>query len=178
MTAAPDLAAEREIDLTRWRDALVRRWWVVAAGLAAGVVVGGLYSLSGGSVWEASTLIAPGQTFSPGGAPVLNYNSSPRAINEIAVSESTLAKAAAAAHVPLAKLRGHVSTQSVQTGAGSVASRGAVLIKITTQLHNAKAAAAASDAIGRKIVADTTSPYVRQSLKADQSKIASYTQQL
>ena len=98
MSAATDLGAEREIDLSRWRDALVNRWWLVAAGLVAGILVGGVYSLSGGSVWEASVLLSPGQAFSPNGSPVLVYQSSPRSINEIATSESALERAAAKAH--------------------------------------------------------------------------------
>src|SRR5579872_685062 len=128
MSATP-YDAEREVDLSRWRAALVARWWIVAAGLVAGAIVGGLYSLSGGSVWEASTLVAPGQAFSPNGSPVLVYQSSPRAINEIVTSESALTRAAAVAHVPVGALRNHVATESVQTGAGSNAARGAVLIK-------------------------------------------------
>jgi capsular polysaccharide biosynthesis protein len=176
--SATDLAAEREIDLTRWRDALVRRWWVVAGGLVAGVIVGGLYSLGGGSVWEASVLLAPGQAFSPSGSPVLVYQSSPRAINEIATSESALVKAAAAARTSVDRLRGRVSPQSVQTGAGAAAARGAILIKITVQAGNAKTAAAAANSLGDIVVANTTSPYVHQSLKADEVKIANYNRQL
>jgi hypothetical protein len=175
---APELDAEREIDLSRWRTSLVRRWWIVAAGLVAGVLVGGLYSLSGGSVWQASALLAPGQAFTPSGSPVLNYFSSPLAINALATQETTLVRAAAAARTSVAKLRDQVSTQSIQTGAGAVAARGAVLIKITVQLQNAKEASDAANAIARIIVADTEGPFVRQSLKADQSKIASYSKQL
>src|SRR5581483_10534943 len=78
MSAISDAGAEREIDLSRWKQAAVERWWIVAAGLVAGVVVGALYSLSGGSVWEASVLVAPGQPFTPSGSPVLSYQSSPR----------------------------------------------------------------------------------------------------
>src|SRR5438876_1103098 len=90
MTAVTDADAEREIDLGRWKQAAVERWWLVAAGLVAGVVVGALLSLAGGSVYQASVLIAPGQAFSPSGAPVLNYLSSPRGINDLVTSESTL----------------------------------------------------------------------------------------
>jgi len=40
MTSAPQspLDAEREIDLARWRGALRRLWWLVAAGLGAAVL--------------------------------------------------------------------------------------------------------------------------------------------
>src|SRR5690242_5547555 len=117
MTAVMD--DEREIDLSRWKQAAIERWWLVAAGLVAGIVIGAIYSLAGGSVWQASVLLAPGQAFSPNGSPVLVYQSSPRNINNIATSESALERAARAAHIPVAALRGHVSTQSLSTGLGS-----------------------------------------------------------
>jgi uncharacterized protein involved in exopolysaccharide biosynthesis len=66
MSADPDLGAEREIDLGRWKQAAIERWWLVAAGLAAGIVVGAVFSLSGGSVYQASVLLAPGSVFAAG----------------------------------------------------------------------------------------------------------------
>ncbi len=138
---APELDAEREVDLSRWRSSLVGRWWLVAAGLVAGAVIGGIVSISGGSVWQASVLLSPAQAFSPSGAPVLNYNSSPRGINDLVTSEATLAEVAAKTNIPIGQLRGNVTTQSIQTGAGTVAARGAVLIKIIVQLPHEQAAA-------------------------------------
>jgi capsular polysaccharide biosynthesis protein len=178
VTAVTDMDAEREIDLGRWKQAAVDRWWLVAAGLVAGIVVGALYSLSGGSVFQASVLIAPGQAFSPNGAPVLNYFSSPRGINDLVTSESTLKTAAERAHVSVTKLRGHVSTQTVLTGAGNVASRGAVLVKITVQVHQAKKAEDAANALGEIIKTETTSTYVRQSVNVVQTAITGYQRQL
>jgi len=173
-----DVAAEREIDLARWKQAVVERWWIVVAGMVAGIVVGALYSLSGGSVWEASVLIAPGQAFSPNGSPVLVYQSSPRNINVIATSESALERAAKAARVPVSSLRGHVSTQSISTGLGSSASRGSSLIKITVRQPKPRHAEDAANALGRIVIDDTTSSYVRSSIATFQRKIASYTRQL
>jgi capsular polysaccharide biosynthesis protein len=178
VTAVTDMDAEREIDLGRWKQAAVDRWWLVAAGLVAGIVVGALYSLSGGSVWQASVLIAPGQAFSPNGSPVLVYQSSPRNINDIATSESALEKVARKVHVPVSELRGHVSTQSLSTGLGSSASRGSNLIKLTVRLHKPKRAEDAANALGQVVIDDTTSNYVQSSIRTYQSKTASYTRQL
>jgi len=178
VTAVTDVDAEREIDLGRWKQAAVDRWWLVAAGLVAGIVVGALYSLSGGSVWQASVLIAPGQAFSPNGSPVLVYQSSPRNINDIASSESALEKVARKVHVPVSELRGHVSTQSLSTGLGSSASRGSNLIKLTVRLHKPKRAEDAANALGQVVIDDTTSNYVQSSIRTYQSKTASYTRQL
>ena len=178
MTAVTDMDAEREIDLGRWKQAAVDRWWLVAAGLVAGVAVGAVYSLSGGSIWQASVLIAPGQAFSPNGSPVLVYQSSPRNINEIATSESSLEKVARKSHVPISDLRGHVSTQSLSTGLGSSASRGSSLIRLTVRLHRPKRAEDAANALGQVVIDDTTSTYVRSSIHTYKSKVASYTRQL
>ena len=149
MSAVTDAGAEREIDLGRWKQAVAERWWIVAAGVVAGVAVGALLSLAGGSVWQASVLVAPGQAFSPNGSPVLVYQSSPRNINDIATSESALEKVARKIHVPVSDLRGHVSTQSLSTGLGSSASRGSNLIKLTVRLHRPKRAEDAVRAAGR-----------------------------
>lgn len=176
--ADPDLGAEREIDLARWRQALVRRWWIVAGGLLAGIIVGAVVSLSGGSVYQASVLLAPGQAFSPNGAPILNYYSSPRGISELVGSERALKEAARAAGIGVGALRGHVSTQSISTGAGTAASRGATLIKITAQLHKQKNAEAAADALRAYVIRETKSPYVEKSVDVVRKAIAGYESQL
>src|SRR6266704_876673 len=178
MSTGDDLGAEREIDLGRWKQAAIERWWFVAAGLVAGIVVGALYSLSGGSVYQASVLLAPGQPFSPQGSPVLSYQSSPRAIEHLVTGESALKRAAKAAGIGVGALRGNVSTQTVATGASSsTASRGAVLLQITVQLHKPKHAEDAANALGQ-IVKSDTSPYVQQSISAYATKIGNYQAQL
>src|SRR5437773_10199447 len=133
-----DSGAEREVDLARWRDAVVGGWWIVVAGLVVGALLGAVLSLSGGSLYRASALLAPGQPLSPGGQPVLTYQASPLTIDNIVKGESALKEAAAAAHMSVGELRGHVTTTTVATGLGAASSRAAVLIKITVQLPRAK----------------------------------------
>ena len=178
MSAVTDAGAEREVDLGRWKQAIVEHWWIVVAGLVAGVVAGALFSLSSGSIYEASVLIAPGQAFSPNGSPVLVYQSSPRNINDIATSESALREAARKAHVAVSELRGKVTTQSLSTGLGSSTSRGSSLIRITVRQHKPRRAEEAANALGQVLIRDTTSDYVRSSIRTYQSKIASYQRQL
>jgi len=178
VSAVTDAGVEREIDLGRWKQAAVERWWLVAAGLVIGAIIGALYSLAGGSVWEASVLIAPGQPFSPQGSPVLSYTSSPRGIEQVVTSQAALKRAARAAGIGVGALQGHVSTTTVSTGASSsTASRGATLIRITVQLHKPKHAEDAANALGQ-IVRNDTSPYVKQSLAAYATQIASFESQL
>ena len=170
--------AEREIDLGRWRQAAVERWWILAAGLVAGAIVGALYSLTGGSLYQASVLISPGQAFSPSGAPVQNYFSSPRGINDLVTAGDTLSATAKVAHVPLSELQGHVTTQTVLTGSGSTASRGTVLIQIVVQLPKVKKAEAAATALRKIVINETTSSYVKQSVAVLQTEITSYEAEL
>ena len=58
---------EREIDLARWRRAVVALWWLPVAGLVLGAIVGVLYSFRGGTNYKATALISLGQPTSPGG---------------------------------------------------------------------------------------------------------------
>lgn len=173
-----DNGAEREIDLGRWKQAAVERWWIIAAGLVAGAVIGALYGLTGGSLYQASVLISPGQAFSPSGAPVQNYDSSPRGINDLVTAGDTLAATAKQAHVSLSQLRGHVTTATVLTGSGTTASRGTVLIQIIVQLPKVKKAEAAAAALASIVIGETTSKYVKESVGVLQTEITSYESEL
>jgi capsular polysaccharide biosynthesis protein len=178
VSAVTDAGAEREIDLGRLKRSVAERWWIVVVGVVAGMIAGALYSLSGGNVWQASVLVVPGQPFSPSGAPVLSYQSSPRSIQVLVTSESALERAAAAAHVPVEKIRGRVTTEAIATGVGSATSRGANLIRITVQSSKPKHAEDAANALGNIVVSDTTSPYVKKSIKTYLSKEKRYNAQL
>jgi capsular polysaccharide biosynthesis protein len=184
-TPSTDLGAERDVDLARWRAAIARRWWIIAAGAVVGIVVGGLYSLSGGSVYEASVLLAPSQAFSPNGSPVLSYQSSPRNINVLATDPNTLTQVAADVEkndhllIPVGQLRGHVSTTSLSTGLGtSTATRGSQLIQITVQLPKKAETAAAAAALGARVATLSTSPYVIESIATLKQDLAGNEEQL
>src|SRR5215469_4985219 len=131
--AAVDLEAEREIDLRRWRDALVSRWWIAVAGLVVGAIVGALYSLSGGSSYVASATIARGQVFNPAGtAQVQGYITSPAQIQNLATAAANLDTVAAKIGVPRSALRGHVSTSTITSaGSASTTNTNSILVLIT-----------------------------------------------
>ena len=67
---------------------------------------------------------------------------------------------------------------SVATGAGSTASRGSVLIRITVDLRQAKAAELAADALGQAVIVGTTSKYVNDSIGVLQASIKGDSAQL
>jgi uncharacterized protein involved in exopolysaccharide biosynthesis len=181
MSAGPpsvDLGSEREIDLGRWRAAIRARLWWVIAGLVIGLVIGGLYSLRGASTYSATVTIQPAQPESPTGGAVLNYTSSPAAIQLIVTSTAATDYAAKVAKMPASKLAGSVSTASVSTGAGPVTTRGTVLIEVTVAIDNKVEAAAAANALGNYVVQQTEGQYVRDSLQTYAETDASYVVEL
>jgi capsular polysaccharide biosynthesis protein len=175
---AADRDAEREIDLSGWRDSLVQRWWIVAVGVVGGIVLGAVYSLSGGSVHEASVLIAPGQVFNQGGGRILNYQSSPRGIDAIVTDPSAIKRAAAVAHMPISQLRGHVHTETVATGAGNAAQTGFQLVRITVTGHKPRKIEQAADALAEIVKNDTTGRFVRQQIVKLNGRIENFNRNL
>ncbi len=178
MNAPEDVGAERDIDLRRWWHALTSRWWIAATGLVVGALIGGVWSLSGGSTFSATALIAPGQAFGTNGSPVQTYLTSESAINTIATSNTTLTEAANKAGVGVGQLRGHVSTAGVDLNTGSTTSastnRNAVLVQISVQLPKKKKAEDAANAIANIVKQTTTSQYVRASIGIINSQIANF----
>ena len=168
MTApSPDLDAEREVDLARWRRALVRLWWLPVGGLVVGAILGGLYSLRGGTDYKASTLISLGQPVSPGGALVNGFYTNPRAIALITGSASAQSGAEAKAGLADGALRGNVSVAQVGAATGTGAARATPLISLTVQGSSPEKTAAAANALAAVVVKRTTAPYVG-------TKIATY----
>jgi uncharacterized protein involved in exopolysaccharide biosynthesis len=171
MTPPRDAAlAEREIDLGRWRAALVALWWIPVGALVLGAILGVLFSLRGGTDYKASALISLGQPVSPGGVVISSFATNPRAVAKIVSSASAQAEAEHAAGMHSGALRGKVSVAQVGA-AGAGAARTTPLISLTVQGQQARKAEDAANALARRVVALTTAPYVG-------TKIATYTQVL
>src|SRR5882762_7252649 len=108
-----DLDAEREIDLARWRRALVALWWLPVAGLVVGAILGVAFSFGGATSYKATADISLGQPTAPGGGAIASFATNPRAISEITSSASAQAEAAHSAGLQPGALRGHVSINTV-----------------------------------------------------------------
>jgi hypothetical protein len=183
-SARPELDAEREIDLARWRRAVARLWWLVVAGLVAGAIVGFLYSTSGSGVYTASALISLGQPVSPGGVVLQGFAQNPRAVSEITSSADAQDQAAHTAGMHPGALRGNVSISTVGSAAAGAA-RAAPLISLTVQGKVRLKIQAVANALAAIVVAKTTAPYVgtkiatyEQVLKTTNTQLASITARL
>jgi uncharacterized protein involved in exopolysaccharide biosynthesis len=179
MTSAPQpgLDAEREIDLARWRAALSRLWWLVAAGLVLGGIVGFLFSFGSGSIYKATSLISLGSPVSPGGVVLQGFGQNPRAVSEITSSASAQDSAAHTAGMEPGLLRGNVSIATVGTATGAGV-RAAPLISLTVQGKVGRKIAKAANALSAIVVAKTTAPYVGTKIKTYEEVLATTDTQL
>jgi uncharacterized protein involved in exopolysaccharide biosynthesis len=169
---------EREVDLARWRRALVALWWIPVAGLVIGAIVGILYSFRGGTNYKASALISLGQPTSPGGALVNGFGTNPRAVSQIVSSANAQAEAANRADLRPAALRGHVSVAQVGTVTGAGAARTNPLISLTVTGSHSLNAAAAANALADIVVRQTTAGYVGVKIRTFRTTLGQVTRQI
>jgi uncharacterized protein involved in exopolysaccharide biosynthesis len=182
MTASrtpPDLDAEREVDLGRWRSAVAARWWLLVIGLVVGAVLGLLASVGGSQVYRAQALISLGQPFSPtGSAPVNSFATNPRAVSEIVRSESALKQAAAAAGLHVGALRGKVSSGQVGTGTGTAAARNVPLVNVSVTGAKPGKVEAAANELAKIVVDRTTAKYVGTKIRTFNDTLKSIQERL
>jgi len=173
-----ELDAEREVDLARWRRAVVALWWLPVAGLVIGAVVGVLFSFRGGSNYKATALISLGQPVSPGGAVIASFGTNPRAVSQITSSASAQAEVEQKAGMGSGALRGHVSVAQVGTATGSGAARAAPLISLTVTGVSPTKVAKATDTLADLVVGRTTAPYVGTKIATYESVLKTTNNQL
>ena len=175
----PDPDAEREVDLRSVWERIAARWWLPVLGIVLGALVGFALALGGGKVYEAETLIAMGQPFSPnGGAPVQAFLTNPRAVSEIIRSESALRRAANAADLPLRALRGNVSSAIVGASGPGAKPTGAPLVTIKVVAAQPGKAEKAADALAQEVIQRTSAKYVDTKIQAFNDQLDSIQEQL
>src|SRR5437868_7228265 len=83
----PDVDAEEELELGRYWNALLTRWWLPLAGLVAGIVLGYLLSLGGHQVYQAKSTVYLGQPLSPNGTnQIQSLSTNPSTVRQIVQS--------------------------------------------------------------------------------------------
>jgi hypothetical protein len=174
-----DYEAEREVDLARWRAALVAWWWLPVGGLVAGAIVGAVLSLGGGTNYKAQALMSLGQPFSPGGGtPVNSFATNPRAVAEIIRSESALREAAARCATRAGAVRGKVSSAQVGAGTGAGAVRNIPLVTVVVNGSQPRRVACTANQLARIVKVRTTQPYVGTKIRTFKTQLQSYQDQL
>ncbi len=178
-TPTNDPDAEREVDLRSVWERIAARWWLPVLGTVAGLLIGFLLALGGGKVYEAETLVAMGQPFSPnGGAPVASFLTNGRAVAEIIRSEAALRKAAGEADLPVRALRGNVTSQIVGASGPGARPTGAPLVTITVIAGQPRKAERAADALAAEVIERTSAQYVDTKITAFNDQLQSIQDQL
>ena len=167
-----DPEAEQEVDFGRYWRLLASRWWMPAAGLVVGAVVGYLIALGGNQVYKATATLYLGQPYTASGNVQLQAaQTNPSSVRVIAHADSVLAKAASQCKAKPALFRGGISTQSV---AGNIAKNGqSPLVSLTVQSKKRKVASCAANAIAASVV-DKLSAFSNQKIANFRSQIAQY----
>jgi hypothetical protein len=153
----PDPEAEQEVDFARYVKLLGARWWLLAAGLVAGAVIGYLVSLGGSQVYSAAATVYLGQPLSPtGNNPVITPQTNPSAVGTVINSQGVVNAVANLCHLKNASLfRKGISTQTVATNAATKAGTAAQvspLVKVSVQSKKGKVASCAADGLARAVV--------------------------
>ena len=150
-----DPEAEQEVDFARYVRLLAIRWWLLAAGLVAGAVIGYLVSLGGSQVYSATATLYLGQPLSPtGGNAVTTPATNPSAVGQAINAQSVINTVANLCHTKAGAFRKGISTQAIASGAakGSGAATVSPLVKVSVQSKKGKVAACAANGLAAAAV--------------------------
>ena len=171
-----DPDAEREVDLRSAWAKLAARWWLPVGGLLVGALLGILLALGGGKVYEAESLIFLGQPFTPqGGGQIQSLATNPRTVGEIIRSEAALRAASRASGVPVAKLRGNITSTPI-VSAGQTRNQ-TPLVEISVKADGPGRASDAANALAERVTA-TVSLYVADKIEVLEEQIANDEREL
>jgi hypothetical protein len=138
----PELDAEREVDLRSYWDRIASHWWLPAAGLAVGLVIGYLISLGGSQVYRGKAVVYLGQPLSASGVQIQSQATNPSTVRTIVTSEATIDSVARKVGLKPSQLRGHISTQAVTGNITRLGQSPLVSISVTGGLRGKIAHAA------------------------------------
>jgi hypothetical protein len=112
---AVELDAEQEVDFGRYWRTIAARWWLVVAGLVAGLIVGYLVALGTNSTtYKATALVYLGQPLAPdGAAPVSSAPTTLGLVSNLVTSSTTVREVAARVGLREGRLRGNIATKPV-----------------------------------------------------------------
>ncbi len=171
------LDAARAVDLQSAWSRITTRWWLPVGGLLLGAILGVLVSVGSGDVYRAEALVYLGQPFtSAGGGQLQNLQTNPKTVSEIVRSEAAIARAARAADMRPAQLRGNVTSTAV-VQPGQVARNFTPLVEIQVRGPTKVKAERAVRSMANTVVTQVV-PYVQQKITLLREQIADDERQL
>jgi hypothetical protein len=172
----PDLDAEREVDLGRYLDALVARWWLPLLGLVVGIVLGYLLAIGGKEVYRAQATVYVGTPYGPGGnATLQSLATNPNSVGRIARGQQTIEEVSQESGMSPRELRAGVSTRAIRSGGPKTAPN--QLYAVSVKGDRRAEVSAATAAIADRIVQEVGG-YARLKRRTFQQQLASDNRQL
>jgi capsular polysaccharide biosynthesis protein len=164
-----DPEAEQEVDFGRYWRLLGARWWLVAAGLVAGAIVGYAVSLGGSQTFKATATIYLGQPYtSSGNVPLQGLQTNPSTVLTVAHSEAIDGLVASHCHTKASAFRSGISAKPI---AGNIAKNGqSPLVSLSVQGPRRKVVGCAANGLAKSVV-DKIARFAHV-------KIASFRQQI
>ena len=137
-----DPEAEQEVDFGRYVRLLAARWWLLAAGLLVGAVVGYAVALGGSQTFKATATLYLGQPYSASGNVQLQAaQTNPSTVRQIAHAAIVIDRVATQCKARPGDLRGGISTQTVS---GNIAKNGQTpLVTVSVQAKKRRLASCA-----------------------------------
>jgi hypothetical protein len=168
-----DPEAEQEVDFAHYVRLLGMRWWLLAAGLVAGAVIGYLISLGGNQVYSATATVYLGQPYTPTGSQLVqNPQTNPSAVGQVINNQAVDNTVANLCDTSASEFQKGISTQAVATGVSSK-SGAAInpLVRVSVQAKKGKVAACAANGLADEVV-KKLGTYTANKIKTLQSQIA------
>jgi capsular polysaccharide biosynthesis protein len=150
-----DPEAEQEVDFAHYVRLLGMRWWLLAAGLVAGAVIGYLVSLRGNQVYSASATIYLGQPYTPTGSSLIqDPQTNPSSVGQVINNQAAINAVARLCHAKPGAFQKGISTQAVASGATTKGGGATVnpLVKVSVQSKKGKVAACAANGLAAGVV--------------------------
>ncbi len=176
----PDLDAEQEVDLGQLRGRLASHWWLLAAGLVAGALIGYALSFGGGKSYSAKALVYLGNPISFGGSPLPSLAANPRYVREVVDSEAAIRSAARVADVRPGQVRGHISTAAASATGTTALGTGRVpqtLVTITAKGSSGPKTAAVANAVAAYVVNELAA-YAKTKISTFKEVLRTYRSEL
>jgi hypothetical protein len=145
-----DPEAEQEVDFARYVRLLGVRWWLLAAGLVAGAVIGYLVSLGGSQVYQATATVYLGQPYTPPGSSLIqDPQTNPSAVGQAVNNQAVINAVARLCRAKPGAFQKGISTQAVATGASTKGGGSAInpLVRVSVQSKKGKVAACAANGL-------------------------------
>jgi hypothetical protein len=169
MSTSFDPEAEQEVDFGKYVRLLAARWWLLAAGLLVGAVVGYAIALGGSQTYKATATLYLGQPYSASGNVQLQAaQTNPSTVRQIAHAETVIDRVAAGCKAKPGDIRGRISTQTVS---GNIARNGQTpLVTVSVQAKKRRLASCAANGLARLII-DKTSAFANQKIGNFRSQV-------